>query len=76
MSPSEHLFPKEQAYGTAGFTSLLLSVSWGSAMLRTQGSRDGFRSLLENLNVHLENVCLGIGRRGLTEEAMGEMRPV
>lgn len=75
-SPSEHLFPKDQAYGTADFTSLLVSVSWGWAVLRTQGSRDGFRSLLEDLHLHLENVHLGTGRRGLTEEAMGEMGPV
>lgn len=34
MSPSKHPFPEEQAYGTADFTSLLLSVSWGLAVLR------------------------------------------
>lgn len=65
-SPSEHPFPQEQAYGTADFTFLLVSVSWGSAVLRTQGSRD----------LQLENVDLGMGRRSLTEEAMGEMGPV
>lgn len=62
-SSSEHPFPEEQDYGMADFTSLLLSVSWGLAMLRTQGSRDGFRSLLENLNFHLENVHLGMRKR-------------
>ena len=73
MSPSEHPFPEDQAYVTADFTSLLVSVSWGSALLRGQGSRGGFRNLLEYLNLHLENVHLGMRRKGLTEEAMGEM---
>lgn len=42
-------------------------------MLRAWGSRDRFRNLLENLNLHLETVLLGMGRRSLTEKAVSVM---
>lgn len=42
-------------------------------MLRKWGSRDSFRNLLEHLNLHLEIVLVGMGRRRLTEEAVGVM---
>lgn len=45
-------------------------------VLRAWGIRDSFKSLLENLNLHLEIVLLGMGRRSLTEEAIGVIIPV
>lgn len=42
-------------------------------VLRAWGSRDSFRNLLENLNLHLEIVLLGMGRRSLTEMAVSVM---